>query len=155
MTKIAGTFKIIENWEITRKDAYSGEILSSEKVCNLIVNSGLNICRDLLGNLSTPLYIRSIGIGTGATGAANGDTTLETEYTRELATITAPADYQIKFSKAFTFGSGVSETITEAALFDSNTVSGSKMLARTTFAGQAVDTDIILTINATITFSRV
>jgi hypothetical protein len=151
MDKWAGTFRILENWEIITKDINTGEILSEEKICNLIVNSGLNLVRDLIGNLSSPSYVQTIAIGTGTTPAANGDTALEIEYTRSAATITAPANYQVKFAKTFTFGSGVSEAITEAGLFDSTTT----MLARTTFASKNVTSEISLIINATITISRV
>jgi hypothetical protein len=155
MERYAGTFRILENWEIITKDANTGEILSEEKICNLIVNSGLNLVRDLIGNLSTPDYVKAIAIGTGTTAAANADTELDTEYTRSSATITAPADYQVKFAKTFTFGSGVSEAITEAGLFDSTIVTGSTMLARTTFTAKNVTSEISLVVNATITISRI
>jgi hypothetical protein len=151
--KQAGTFKILENWEITRVDSL-GNVLSHEKICNLIVNDGLNIVRDLLGGLNSQAKVQAIAIGTGATSPANTDTELDTEYTRSSATISAPALYQVQFTKTFTFASGVSETITEAGLFDSAIVSGSKMLARTTFSGQLVNADVDLIVTAIITISR-
>jgi hypothetical protein len=155
MRKIkAGTFQILENWEIKRVNKLTKEVIDVEKKCNTIVNNGLNLMRDLLGEASSnvPKYI---GIGTGTTSPTTSDTTLEIEYTRALGTIDTATNYVVEFTKTFTFSSGVSENITEAGLFDSATVSGSTMLARTTFTSKAVSVDIDLIVTATITISRV
>jgi len=153
MKKKAGTFKIIENWKIQRVDAYTGKIIDTEEKTNHIVNVGLErVARMIIGDNLT--YYRALAIGTGVTAAADGDTTLQTEYTRALATLSYVANYQAHFAHTFTFGSGVSETITEAGIFDSATVSGSTMLARTTFSGKAVSNAISLILTATITISR-
>ena len=152
--KKAGTFEIIENWEITKVDL-EGNILFKEKICNLIVNAGLNIVRDLIGGLNSQGAITAIGIGTGATAPTNSDVALQTETFRSAATVSAPGSYQVQFTHTFNFGSGVSQTITEAGLFDNTIVSGSKMLARTTFSGQLVNSGIQLIVTAVITVSRV
>lgn len=151
-TKRAGTFKIIENWEIKTVDCF-GNIIEKEEICNLIVNDGLNLVRNLIGNVSSPDYVKAIAIGTGNTAAANSDTALQTEYTRAASTNTTPVNYQAKFTKTFTFGTGVSENITEAGLF-TNIVSGGTMLARTVFTAKAVTVDVSLVVTATITISR-
>jgi len=151
--KKAGTFKIIENWKLSRIDSNTGEILSEKKICNTIVNNGLErIAKMIIGNNST--YFRSIAIGTGLTAVTNSDPELDIEFTRELATLAYEASYKATFSHRFVFGSGVSETITEAAIFDSNTVSGSVMLARIVFAGEAVATGIDFIVDAEITVAR-
>lgn len=149
----AGTFKMIANWNIKTVDNSNGKILQEEDKCNIIVNDGLERMAKLCNGEESTTF-KAIGIGTGTTSAVAGDTTLETEYTRELATLSYEASYKAKFVKTFTFGSGVSEDITEAGLFDSATVSGSTMLARTTFTAKSVTSSIDLIITATITFAR-
>jgi len=150
----AGTSKFLENWKIEEVDAHTGEILSTEEICNTIVNSGLERMAKLLNNVSST-HFNSLGIGTGTTGAVAGNTTLETEYTRAIATLAYEASYKATFAKTFTFASGVSEDITEAGIFDSATVSGSTMLARTTFSAKAITGDVSLIVTATITVARV
>jgi hypothetical protein len=149
----AGTFKIIENWKFERVDHYTHEVLDSEEFCNLIVNNGLERVAKLINGVSST-YFRALAIGTGVIGAVNGDSALGTEVKRATATLSYEASYKAKFVYTFTFGSGESYTITEAGIFDSATVSGSTMLARTTFTGKNVDTDIDLIVTATITVSR-
>ena len=150
----AGTFQLKENWTIKRVNKYTGKVIDVEEKCNTIVNNGLERIAKLLNGVSST-YFRALAIGTGTTGATTSDTALETEYTRELATLAYEASYKATFSKTFTFGSGVSEDITEAGIFDSDTASGSTMLARTTFSAKSVSESIDLIITATITVARV
>lgn len=150
----AGTIKIIENWEIKRVNHFTGEIIDVEKKTNLIVNKGLEImAKRIGGNTSDPFD--TIAIGTGITGAANGDTTLGTEYTRAAADTSAyEASYKWTFSKTFTFGSGVSEDITEAGILN-NSVAAGDLLARTTFSAKSVSSEVDLIVSATITVATV
>lgn len=150
----AGTFTLKENWKIQTVDNLTGEVLQEEEKCNLIVNDGLEIISKLINGVGST-YFRAIGIGTGTTSPTNTDTTLETEYTRALATLSYEASYKAKFLKTFTFGSGVAEDITEAGVFDSDTVSGSSMLARVTFSAKSVSSDVDLIITCLITVARV
>lgn len=149
----AGTFRFIENWTITRVNNLTGKILDTEDICNTIVNSGLERVAKLLNNESST-YFRALAIGTGVTGVQNTDVALETEYTRALATLSYEADYKAKFTKTFEFGSGESEDITEAGIFDDATESGSVMLARTTFSAKSISSTIDLIVTATITVAR-
>ncbi len=135
--------------ERRRKD---GSILDQEIVDNLIVNDGLTRVARLLGGVSTDVFSH-IAIGTGTTAATTSDSALETEYTRESATIAYEASYKIKFEKTFTFASGVSENITEAGLTDDAVVSGSILLDRFVFSAKAVDGDTDIYIKITITIS--
>lgn len=147
----AGTFRFKENWKFETVEKSTGKILSSEEYCNLIVNDGLSRAALLLnGNNST--YFRALAVGTGITGAANGDTALGTEVLRSAATLTN-GTYTAVFAHTFTFGSPYD--ITEAGIFDSVTVSGSTMLARTTFAAKSVSASVDLIVTAIITVARV
>jgi hypothetical protein len=148
----AGTFRLLENWKIDRVNKETGEIIDSQEFCNAIVNDGLErIARLLNGNSST--YFRALAVGTGFTAVENDDTALEVEVSRATATLSYEASYKTKFVYTFTFGGDYA--ITEAGIFDSATVSGSTMLARTVFAAKNVSTVIDLIVTATITCSRV
>lgn len=150
MEKWTESIKLVGEWNITRVDANTGKILDTETVYNIIVNNGKERVAKLLNGIAST-YFRAIGIGTGVTGALVGDSTLETEFTRSTATLTYETGYKAKFAKTFSFGTGVSETITEAGVFDSATVSGSTMFNRVTFTGKAVTIDVSLIITCTIT----
>jgi len=149
----AGTFQLLENWEISTVNHHTGEILETEKKTNLIVNAGLEYAAKLLNGVHAT-YFRAIAIGTDATAAANEQTALVAEYTRALATLSYEASYIAKFTKTFEFGSGVAEDIVEAGILDNN-VSGGNMLARATFAAKSVSADVDLIVTAEITLSRV
>jgi len=152
--KKAGTFQLIENWIITQVDNQTGEVISKEEKCNTIVNAGLERVAKMLNNVDGT-YFRALAIGTGTTSPTNSDVALETEFTRATATLSYEASYKAKFTKTFDFGSGVSEDITEAGIFDSNIESGSTMLARTTFTAKPISESIDLIVEATITVARI
>ena len=147
----AGTFQFIENWKFETVEKATGKILSTEEYCNLIVNAGLTRAALLLnGNSST--YFRALAVGTNASGPTNSDSALGAEVTRSAATLTN-GTYTAVFAHTFTFGGDYA--ITEAGIFDSATVSGSSMLARTVFAAKNVSTTVSLIVTATITVARV
>jgi hypothetical protein len=148
----AGTFRFLENWKFERVNKETGEILDSQEFCNLIVNNGLERVAKLINGESST-YFRALAVGTGVVAADNADSALGTEVTRSAATLSYEASYKSKFVHTFTFGG--SYNITEAGIFDSATVSGSTMLARTVFAAKAVSTVIDLIVTATITVARV
>lgn len=145
----AGTFKLLENWKIETVDKKTGKVLETEEFCNTLVNTGLERVAKLLNNVNGT-YFRALACGTGTTGATATDTDLETEIERSVsATLSYEADYKAKFQYQFSFSG--SYNITEAGIFDSETASGSVMLARTTFSAKAVTTEIDLIVTATIT----
>jgi len=151
MEKFAGTFRILENWKIDRVNRKTGEVIDSEEFCNLIVNNGLErVARLINGN--SPTYFRALAVGTGITAATNSDSTLQTEVSRATATLSYESSYKAKFTYTFTFGGDYD--ITEAGIFDSATVSGSTMLARTVFSAKNVGTLIDLIVTAKITVAR-
>ena len=148
----AGTFQFKENWTIKTVERATGKILSSEEYCNSIVNNGLErVARMIMGDSST--YFRALAVGEGTTAVTNSDTALESEVKRESATLSYVASYKAKFEKTISFTGPYA--ITEAGIFDSATVSGSVMLARTVFSAKNVDVGIDLVIAATITVARV
>lgn len=141
-------FKLKGVWNFKTVDRATGKILQEETKENTIVNTGLERVAKLLNGVSST-YFRAIAVGTGTTGAASGDTELETEVTRAEAVLTYEASYKAKFVYTFTFGGDYA--ITEAGLFDSATASGSVMLNRTTFAAKNVSTTVDLIATVTIT----
>jgi hypothetical protein len=148
----AGTFNIKENWKFERVEAETGKLIDSQEFSNLIVNDGLErVARLLNGNSST--YFRALAVGTGVAAATNTDVALGTEVTRSAATLTYEASYKAKFQYTFSFGGDYA--ITEAGIFDSATVSGSKMLSRVVFTAKNVSTVVQLIVTATITVARV
>lgn len=152
MNKRKEGFKL-KGQAIIERRTKDGRTIDQEIVDNLIVNDGLERVSKLIAGISSDYYTH-IAIGTGITAATNSDSSLETEYIREAASIAYEADYKVVFDKTFTFGSGVSENITEAGLVDDAVVSGSVLLDRFVFSAKAVDGDIDLYIKITITISR-
>ena len=150
----AGSFQLIENWTLEAIDRYAGNIIDKRDICNIIVDDGLERMARLLNGNNTS-YFKSIAIGTGTTASTSADISLETEYTRNLATLSYEVPYKSKFTKTFVFGTGVLENITEAGLFDSIIATGSTMLARTVCSALAVSSDINLLVTATITVARI
>ncbi len=144
--------KIIGEWEVALVSKKTGKILSYDKGHNTIVNTGKEELAKLLNGISST-YFRAIAIGEGSTSPTAGDTALETEVKRSLATLSYVSDYKARFTKTFTFGSGETYDITEAGVFDSDTESGSVMFDRFTFSAKSVDSDVDLKVTVTITIS--
>ena len=141
-------------WEFVLRNKETGKIISKETKKNLIVNDGLERMAKRLG--SAVDFFNSIAIGSGDTPATNTDSALETEYTRAEATTTEyVSDYKWRWIKVFTFGSGVSENIYEAGLFDSSVESGSTMFNRVVTTAKPVSEDVDLTVTVVITVARV
>ena len=137
-------------WEFVLRDKATGKIISKDTVKNLIVNNGLERMARRLG--SAVDFFNTIKIGTGTNAAGNTDTALQTLYASELATtIEYEASYKFVWAKTFTFGSGVSEDITEAGLFDGSSVMFNRVVTTAKSVSEAVD----LTVTVTITVARV
>jgi len=146
-------FRLIGTAIIERRKK-DGTVIDSQKLKNLIVNTGKERVAKLLGDLESGISgFSSIGIGTGTTGALVTDSGLETEVSRNLATNAYEADYKATFEYNFGFSSGESHSITEAGVFDSPVESGSTMLDRFVFTAKEVDADTDLYVKITITVS--
>ncbi len=137
---------------IERRDSATGKVLDREELKNLIVNVGKEKVAKLIGNTESGLNAFGyIAIGEGTTTPTVTDTVLETERVRNYADGggSYEANYKCIFEKTFTFGSGVSYSITEAGVFNDATVGD--MLDRFTFTVKAVDSDTDLYVKVTIT----
>ncbi len=79
-----------------------GTVIDREELKNLILTVGKSRVRDLIGEgIGTGLTGFSyIAIGTGTTGVVVGDTSLETEVVRELATVASVDADKVTFEKA-------------------------------------------------------
>lgn len=111
---------------IQTKDALTNEILSEQRVRNLVTVSGCGLIAKLLeGTAAGPYWI---AIGTGSTAATLGDTALEVEVLR--VPIISIASSGPSFSIAAYIGSGLANgyTIREVGLF--NAASGGTLFAR-------------------------
>lgn len=97
-------------FEVTHKD-------------NLVVNTGFDLICDALGNSGArPAVLSYIGVGTGITAAAAGDTTLGTEISRLAATYAHTSGTKV-FTLTSTFNPGVaSGAITEAGVLNAAAV---------------------------------
>lgn len=128
----------------------NGNIKDTREVDNLVVNTGLAYIASRMKD-TTATAMSHMGVGTGTTAAAAGDTTLGTEIgTRDALDSTTVTSNQIAYVATFAAGNGTG-AITEAGIFNAST-SGT-MLCRTVFAvvnKAAADT---LQITWTITIS--
>ena len=134
-------------------DKATGNVIKRITVHNMVVNNGLNLIRNWMAGdvVDNP---QAIALGTDATAVQATDTTLGAEVERETATITKPANYQARYTKLFSVGSGVSHNIREVGVFDSAIASGSTMLARLT-CDNTLDSDTDLSVQITYTIARV
>lgn len=134
---------------LTVREADTGKVLETRSIHNIVVDTGLERLARLANGVDT-IYFQDIAIGTGVTAETAGDIALETEFTRQLATLTYEAGYISKFETTFSFASGVSEAITEIGVFDS----GSVMMNRATFSAINIDSSKTLTATIKLTASR-
>jgi hypothetical protein len=135
-------------FERRRKD---GTKIDSWECDNLIVTVGKIQVAKLLNGVDAT-YFDTIAIGEGETGdsVVVGDTTLKSEVTRSLATLTYEVTGKAVFEYTFTFGTAESYAITEAGIFN-NQSAGGDMLDRFVFSAKDVDIDTDLYCKITIT----
>ena len=136
---IKGALIITKNREVIRE------------IDNLVVDTGKTLVASRIGS-NTDNFVNYMGLGTGSTAAAAGDTALVAEIGRS-ATVSSTS-YLTPFDVVFaaTFPAGVvSGSITEAGLF--NAASGGTLVARTAFAVVNKGPDDIVTITWTVTIS--
>jgi hypothetical protein len=153
MKKNNQLLKFDYNIVLRRISKSTGQILEEEKIHNIVVNNGLNLVRDFLGDVG-PDAPKYIAIGEGPTSETENNTSLQTESRRELAAIDVSQDYKVEYFKRFEFGSGESYNITEVGLFDKAIASGSTMFNRATSAAKPVDEDTSLEVTITVTIGR-
>jgi len=151
--------KLIGDVVIERRKK-DGTVIDREEIKNLIVNSGKERVAKLIAEgVGTGLTGFSyLALGTGTTAPVATNTSLETEVTRELATVGYAtvgyeASYKATFEKTFDFGTGESYSITEAGVGDSASATGDTLLDRFVFSAKSVDVDTDLYVKVTITVS--
>jgi hypothetical protein len=141
---------INENFKVTgavviRKN---GEIV--KEIPNTIVTTGKNDIASLITGAGAAMT--HMGVGTGTTAVAAGNTALETQVDRNaLVTSGGVASTNtVEFESVWNAGDGTG-ALTEAGLFSAST--GGTMLARTVFSVVNKSASDILTITWTVTVS--
>lgn len=120
---------------------------------NLIVTTGIQHIRDLLGGTSRrPSHI---GLGTGTTAVTAGDTSIETEQYRDVITRRDQLSAGIEFQLFLGLNDGNGFTYTEAGLLETGFQNGSSgdpatLIARDTFTGVAKTSSVEFTLTWTI-----
>ena len=120
-----------------------------QEVDNLVVTAGKNyVASRMEGTSATAMS--HMGIGTGSTAAAAGDTALGSEAARTALTSTTVTNNEVVYVDTFGAGTGTG-AITEAGVF--NASSGGTMLCRTVFSVVNKQADDSMTITWTVTVS--
>ena len=126
-----------------------GRIKEERDINNLVVTSGLGFIASRKKDASATA-MGYMGIGTGSTAAAAGDTALGSELDRNALSSTTVTGNQIEYVSTWSAGDGTG-AITEAGIF--NAASAGTMLARTVFAVVNKDANDTLSITWTVTLS--
>jgi hypothetical protein len=138
------------NLEITVKNAETGEILSVEKIHNLVVTSGRNYVRDFLNNDTGLTGLTHIAISTSTSVESASDTGIGSEVHRALLTqkTKAEASLNCKYYLDSSLANGF--TITKIGLFGNGATTST---GTGTFYAEGLFTGIAKTANVSVTFS--
>ena len=128
----------------------TGEVLRDEWNDNKIVDTGLNLVRDIIAAGNTPPT--HVAVGTNNTAPLATDTTLNTEVFRKRINRRTPTDKNIEFQLFITTGEANGNTLKEAGIF--NAASVGEMLSRVTFADIVKTAAISVTLTWNITLSE-
>ena len=141
-TKATGKLTV----EIKDKD---GKVKDTRQLTNLVVSDGLDFIASRMKD-ATATAMSHMAIGTGATAAASGDSSLGTEAARQALTSTTVNNNAVSYVASFAAGSGTG-AITEAGVL--NAASGGTLLCRTVFSVVNKGASDSMTITWTITIS--
>jgi hypothetical protein len=108
-----------------------GNCKEKREIKNLVVTTGKNHIADQLSSSPGQGAMSHMAIGTGATAAAAGDTTLQTELDRNALTSRTDSAAVVTYVGDWAAGDGTG-AITEAGIF--NASSSGTMLARAVFS---------------------
>lgn len=129
----------------------TGKVKETKEIKNLVVTSGLGFIASRMKD-ATATAMSHMAVGTGATAAALGDTTLGAEVAASRTALTSTTVSTNTVQYACTFGAGVGTgALTEAGIF--NASSSGTMLCRTVFSAVNKAAGDSLTITWTITIS--
>ena len=119
-----------ENMKLTGKL----EILLNDKVVqkvdNLVVTAGKNFVASRMKD-ATATAMSHMGIGSGSSSAAAGDTALGNQLDRNALTSTTVTNNEVVYAATFAAGEGTG-AVTEAGIF--NAASSGTLLCRTVFS---------------------
>jgi uncharacterized membrane protein len=141
-TKATGKLKV----EIKDKQ---GNVKETRELENLVVDTGLAFIASRMKD-ATATAMSHMGIGTGTTAAASGNTALGTEAARVALTSTTVTSNAVAYVCSFAAGTGTG-AITEAGIL--NGASGSTLLCRTVFSVVNKGASDSMTITWTVTIS--
>ena len=143
------TLKAKGRVSIVLKDK-DGNVKETREVDNLIVDTGLDYIASRMKD-ATATAMTHMGLGSGTTAAAAGDTDLESILgSREALDSTTVTDNTIQFIASFEAGDATG-SVTEMGLF--NALTGGTMLARVVFSVVNKQADDTMTVTHTITIS--
>ena len=128
----------------------NGKIKDQREITNLVVNSGLAfICSRMAG--TSPAVMTHMGVGSGTTSAAAGQTALVSQLgSREALDSTNASANTIVFVCSLEAGDGTG-AVTESGIF--NAASSGTMLARVVFPVVNKQADDTMSITHTITLT--
>lgn len=156
-------FKLEPNVVLELHDAETKELVFRQKSRNLVVTTGVELVRDLLGGTGhRPSHIE-LGTGVTAVAAADGATyggTVETPAYRDLITRREDLALAIEFQLFLAQNDGNGFTYTEAGILETgfqNSAAGDPaiLFARTVFTGIAKTISVELTLTWTINIAAV
>ena len=134
----------------TFKDEKTGK-LRVEKETNLVTTVGKNWIAARMYDTAIPNQMSHMAVGTGNTGAAAGDTTLDTELDRNALDSTTVSTNTVTYEASWAAGDGTG-ALYEAGIF--NAGAAGTMLCRSVFssvknkgAGDSLTITWILTVN--------
>ncbi len=134
------------------RSARTNRLLKRIKQKNMVVDAGLNLIRDLLGNQGVnPLSY--FAYGTSNTAAASGQTALVAEYYRAAITQLTPSSLTLAVKHYLSSTQGNGSVIREVGIF--NASSSGTMYSRAVLGTPVTKTGLItVTSTWTLTWSR-
>lgn len=147
-----GFVKMTGELELVLRDA-DGAIKDRVHVPNLVVTTGKNIIADRMKGTPALGAMSHMGVGTGSTAPAVGDTALGAQVGSRVALTSTNVSGAV-ITYVATFGAGVGTgALQEAGLFNSATTTGTDMLCRTTYSVINKGASDSLTITWTVTIN--
>lgn len=142
--KLSGKLKVV----LTGED---GSVKDTREIDNLVVSAGITFIASRMKD-ATATAMSHMAVGTGATAAAAGNTTLVTESARVTLTSTTANPTTVVYVASFPAGTGTAG-LQEAGIF--NAASAGTMLCRTTFSVINKGANDTMTVTWTITLAAV
>jgi len=133
--------KVYQNVYCIVRCAKTGRVLQVVESTNLLVSTGRNKIRDMLGG--TGFRPDQLAIGSGTTAPAVGDTALETQTLKKLMDRRINQTFGIEFQTLIETGEGNGTTINEIGTFQGNTLISRAVLS----SGIVKNSAIVVTVS--------